>query len=852
VAPRQPLPIDPLLPQVVAALRESPALVIEAPPGAGKTTRVPAALLEAGLANEGEILVLQPRRLPARLAAERVAEERGEAPGQTIGYTVRFEEVSGPRTRVRFVTEGILVRRLIGDPQLRGVAAVLLDEFHERHLATDLSLALVRNLQLGPRPDLRLAVMSATLEADPVRAYLGDCPSVRSEGRAFPVDIEHAAQPDDRPVADQVATAVRRLAQEGLDGDVLVFLPGAGEIRRAAEALAQFAESRRLVVLPLHGDLSPAEQNRAVRPSNERRIILSTNVAETSVTIAGVVAVVDSGLARIAAHSPWSGLPTLTVDKISQASAIQRAGRAGRTRPGRALRLYTRHDFESRRSFEVPEIARLDLAEALLTLFALGIRDPDRFAWFDPPPPGAVTQAHDLLRRLGAADGRGLTEVGRQMLRFPVHPRLARLVVEGERRGVAGPAATLAALVSEGDIAEEARARFGSGPRGQPEGADLLERLDRFEQARAVRFARERMRGLGVNGRAAEAVERARRQLQGLVREGGARPAGAKAADEALAIATLAAFPDRVMRRRTPTGTEAVLAAGGAAQVGPLPPEELLVAVDVEERAVAGKRAAGVTVRLAVGIQPEWLLDLSPEDLKETDELVWNGQTERVERVTRLAYGAVVLEETRKPAPASPEASRLLAEAALAGGQGAGDEGGWDTLALRLDLLREHFPDAGVPPADAAGLRQAIIDACEGRISLAELREADLRGSWLGRLPPAVAQLLRSETPEKVRLGSGREVPIHYEAGKPPWIESRLQDFFGASKGPALCRGRVPVTLHLLAPNYRAVQVTSDLAGFWRQHYPAIRRELGRRYPRHSWPEDGATATPPPPKPPRR
>jgi ATP-dependent helicase HrpB len=850
--PAQSLPIDPLLPEIVAALRAAPSLVIEAPPGAGKTTRVPAALLDAGLAGDGEILVLQPRRLPARLAAERVAEERGEAPGQSVGYTVRFEEVASARTRVRFITEGILVRRLIADPQLRGVAAVILDEFHERHLATDLSLALLHMLQRSRRPELRLAVMSATLEAEPVRAFLDDCPSLRSEGRAFPVDVEHLPHPDERPLVDQVATAVRRLAQQGLDGDVLVFLPGAGEIRRCTEALAPFAEGKGLVVLPLHGDLSPAEQNRAVRPSRERRIILSTNVAETSVTIAGVVAVIDSGLARIAAHSQWTGLPTLTVDKISQASAIQRAGRAGRTGPGRALRLYTRHDFDSRRGFETPEIGRLDLAEAVLTLHALGVRDPESFAWFEAPPSGALGQASALLRRLGAVERGTLTEVGRQMLRFPVHPRLARLVVEGERRGVAGPAATLAALVSEGDIADEARARFG-GPAARPsEGADLLERLDRFEQARAVRFARERMRGLGVNGRAAEGVERARRQLQGLIRETGGGGRTPHQIDEALAIATLAAFPDRVCKRRGPGATDVVLAGGGAAQAGPLPPEELLVAVDVEERAVAGGRRGGVSVRLAVGIQPEWLLDLSPEDLKESDELSWNPETQRVERITRLAYGAVVLEETRRPAPPSPEASRLLAEAALASGFSAGDDGGFTTLALRLDLLREAFPDAGVPPADSTGIRQAVIDACEGRTSLAELREADLRGGWLGRLPPQVAQLLRTETPERVRLGGGREVPIHYEADKPPWIESRLQDFFGASTGPMLCRGRVPVTLHLLAPNGRAVQVTRDLAGFWRQHYPALRRELGRRYPRHPWPEDGATAAPPPPKPPRR
>jgi ATP-dependent helicase HrpB len=744
------------------------------------------------------------------------------------------------------------------------VAAVVLDEFHERHLATDLALALLRALQRDRRPDLRLAVMSATLEADPVRDFLDGCPLLRSEGRAFPVEVEHLAHPDDRHLADQVTAAVRRLCQETADGDLLVFLPGAGEIRRCAEALAPLADSRRLVLLPLHGDLSPAEQNRAVRPSPgpgaPRKVILSTNVAETSVTIEGVVAVVDSGLARIASHSPWTGLPTLTVDRISQASAIQRAGRAGRTRPGRALRLYTRHDLDSRRAFEVPEIARLDLAEALLTLGALGVRDMAEFAWFEVPPAASLDAASELLRRLGAvaADGR-LTETGRQLLRFPVHPRLARLVVEGERRGVGGPAATLAALVSEGDIAEEARARFGGPPgRSGPAGgsADLLERLDRFEQARAARFSRDRLRGLGVNVRAAEAVDRARRQLQGaLTGAGGAAPRGASpdAIDEALALATLAAFPDRVMRRRSPGASEAVLASGGTAEVGPLPPQDLLVAVDVEERAAAGGRrgGSGVKVRLAVGIEPESLLDLFGDDLASTDDLVWNDQSARVERVTRLSYGAIVLEETRRPAPPSEEASVLLARAALASSPAAGSDPasaadpGFGTLAVRLALLRESFPAAEIPTVDGSTLEQAVVAACAGRVSLAQLRDADPRALWLAALPPAVTRLLRAETPERLRLPGGREVPVHYEAGKPPWIESRLQDFFGATSGPTICAGRVPLTLHLLSPAGRAVQVTSDLAGFWRQHYPAIRRELSRRYPRHSWPEDGATAAPP-------
>ncbi|HET9553505.1 MAG TPA: helicase-related protein, partial [Anaeromyxobacteraceae bacterium] len=370
----QPLPIDPLLPEIVAALRAGPSLVIEAPPGAGKTTRVPAALVAAGLV-EGEVVVLEPRRLAARLAARRVAEELGERPGETVGYQVRFEDVSGPRTRIRYVTEGLLTRRLLADPSLRGVGAVLLDEFHERHLQGDLALALLRRLQRTSRPDLKLVAMSATLDAAPVARYL-EAPTLRSEGRRFDVAVEYlspeeAARPDQR-LEDLVARAVKRLLGEEPDGHLLVFLPGAAEIRWCGQRLAGLGELG-VDVLPLHGDLPPEEQDRAVRPSARRKVILSTNVAETSVTIEGVVAVVDGGLARIASHSPWSGLPTLEVRRIARAAAAQRAGRAGRTRAGRCLRLYTRHDHDGRAAYETPEVEREDLSEPLLALASFGL-----------------------------------------------------------------------------------------------------------------------------------------------------------------------------------------------------------------------------------------------------------------------------------------------------------------------------------------------------------------------------------------------------------------------------------------------------------------------------------------------
>ena len=794
--PRSSLPIDPLLVEFASTLQGSPCLVIEAPPGAGKTTRVPPALLEGG-AGRGEILVLQPRRLPARLAALRVAEEMGEEVGGTVGYSVRFEDVGSRTTRIRFMTEGILLRRLLVDPTLRGVSTVILDEFHERHLATDLALALLARLQREARPDLQLVVMSATLESAPVRDFLGGCPGIRSEGRVFSVAIEYADVPEDRPLGDRIASAVRRIYQDGCQGDLLVFLPGAGEIRRVWQALEPFAQAKNLLVLPLHGDLPPAEQQRAVRPADRPKVILSTNVAETSVTIPGVVAVIDSGLARMVSHSPWSGLSRLSVGKISQASAIQRAGRAGRTAPGRALRLYPRHDFDSRRPYEIPEIRRLDLSEALLTLAALGVGDASRFDWFESPDAASLEAGTALLHKLAAVDAKGgLTDVGRRMLRFPTHPRLARLLVEGERRGVGEDAAALAALLSEGDISDEARARFGNARTrlGPTEGADLLERLDRFGQARSARFDHNRLRGLGVNARAAESAEKARRQLASALGKGHSpRPDGAEAVDAALAMATLTAFPDRVMRRRSPGASQAILATGGSAEIGPLPPDDLLVAVDAEERAALAGQKAGrsVVVRLAVAIEPDWLLDLVPDGLSESEATRWNLDTERVETVGRLCYGAVVLDETRRAAPASPEASQMLAEAVLAGASATGSilDGSSASLQVKLELLREAFPEREIPHLEGEQIRSMLTAACAGLSSMAEFSAVPVEERLRRGLSPAVVGMLREETPEHVRLPGGRQAPVNYEKGKPPWIESRLQDFFGMSTGPAICRG---------------------------------------------------------------
>ena len=862
-----PLPIDAVVPAIVRAVEDDGAVVVEAPPGAGKTTRVPSALLDARLSSAGEIWVLEPRRLPARLAATRVAAERGERVGETVGYSVRFDEAGGPRTRLRFMTEGLFVRRLLADPTLRGVSAVVLDELHERHVATDLALAWIRRLREGARPDLAVVAMSATLEAEPVRAFLAGetgrrATTVRSEGRRFDVAIEHlpvAQASDDRPLERRIAGAVRQLLRDEPDGDLLVFLPGAGEIRRAQAALAELPQAAELAILPLHGEMPLEEQTRAVRPAGRRKVVLATNVAESSVTIDGVVAVVDAGLARVAAHSPWTGLPTLALAKISRAAAEQRAGRAGRTRPGRALRLYTQHDFEQRPAYDPPEIARVDLTDLAMTLGALGVADAGALDWLEPPPDAAWGAARELLRRLGAMAPAGeLTDVGRRMLRFPIHPRLARLVVEGEARGAGDAAALAAALIGERDIRARARASFGGNAAPQLDrGADVIDLVDLYREAEAARFRPDVLRRLELEARAVDEAGRVRRQLASAL-DGRRSRADARAETEALRLAVLTAFPDRVARRREAGGKTALLAAGGSAELGLEQTGDWLVAVDVVEDRKSGRgglSGRAPVVRLSSRIEPDWVLDLFAERVVEIDRRAFDARTERVERTTGLAFGALALDARTEPAPPDEETARLLAAAALARGidKLPGGEA-IPALLQRITFAREAAPEAPLPTLGADAVSELVRLACVGRNSFAELATpgADLGAAVLAALPHEARRALDTLAPVQITLSGGRTVPVHYDPASPPWIESRLQDFFGTRAAPAIGGGRVPLTVHLLAPNGRAVQVTRDLAGFWTQHYPALRRELGRRYPRHAWPEDGATARPPDPNSHRR
>jgi ATP-dependent helicase HrpB len=769
---KPPLPVDAILPEIIDSLKRSPNLVIEAPPGAGKTTRVPPALLKSV---PGEVVVLEPRRIAARLSARRVAWEMDEPVGQTVGYQVRFEEAISARTRVRFVTEGVLTRRLISDPALKGVSAVILDEFHERHLESDLALALLKRLQ-KTRPDLRIVVMSATLDTGHVAQYLDGCPILRSEGRQFELTIRHLPY-SPKPLEIQVSEALELLLQEEPSGDVLTFLPGAAEIRRAMRETQGIARRAGLLVLPLYGDLTPAEQDRAITPAPQRKVIMATNVAESSITVDGVTAVIDSGLARIATYSQWTGLPTLQVARVSQASAKQRAGRAGRTGPGRVLRLYAMEDYLRRPEHDLPEIQRSDLSQLVLTLRAMRIGHTQEIDWLDAPPPAAVESAESLLDRLGATPTQA-----QQLARYPLHPRLSRIVTAAMERGVGEDGCMAAALL-------------GSGVRSEKN--DLLAAIDTQQDYRTLQQ---------------------RDQLRRIARP----PRQTQHNDDALLMSVLAGFPDRVARRRT--GNQVLLSAGGSAEVAGPPLEyEFMAAVDAEDR----KDKPLPLVRMTARIEPEWLIELFPDQVQERSTVEWNRSAERVEAVSALLYDELIIQESRGAAPDAEAAARLLAQKAL--------EAGIDRF-LDQELLNEFVTRVEFAGFDPPDLPRALEDLCLGLRSFTELKSA--AANLIPTLERTMtAQRLDELAPARIRLPNGRHTRVHYDPGKPPWIASRLQDFFGMRETPRIGREQTPVVVHLLAPNQRAVQTTADLAGFWERLYPQVRRELMRRYPRHSWPE---------------
>jgi ATP-dependent helicase HrpB len=858
------LSVRAVLPRLVAALARGAAAVLTAPPGSGKTTLVPPALRAAGIGGGRRIVMLEPRRIAARAAARRIAELGGWRLGEEVGYQVRFERRAGAATAILVVTEGILVQMLQADPFLEGVGVLIFDEFHERSLAADLSLAMARRVQREVRPDLVLLAMSATLDPGPLAAFLGGCQVVTAEGRQHPVEVVYAG--DRRPpVAGEESLPARaaggvRRALAATAGDVLVFLPGVAEILRTADALADLTTRHDLAVLPLYGDLPPERQDEVLRPADRRKVVLATNVAETSITIAGVTAVVDTGLARRLRYDPSAGLDRLELVRISRAAADQRAGRAGRQGPGLCLRLWPAREQADRPAYETPEIARVDLAGPALQLLAWGEADLAAFGWFEAPPPGSLAAARDLLVRLGAI-GRtgGVTALGRGMARLPVHPRLARLLLEGHRLGVARDAALLAALLAERDpFPRPPRRPAGAGrPAGSPAAAavhasrsDLLDRLDallRWEAAGSREGGGDpAAASRRLNPTAARFVLRARDQLAERVGqelgEGAQAPAAER--EDALLRSLLAAYPDRLARRRAPHGPRAVMVGGRGvrlAEESAVLAAELFLCLDV----TPGRPGAQTedAVRLASEVAPGWL---PAGRLRTTVELEFDADRERVAGWERTRYEDLTLAEREVPPPDAEAASALLAEAA-APRLGAAlplDDPDVSSFLVRVRCLAGWLPELALPRFDEAALRALLPELARGLRSFAELRRAPLLARLRGALTGPQLVAVEREAPERLAVPSGSRIRLVYEEDKPPVLAARIQELFGLEETPRIAAGRVPVLLHLLAPNLRPQQVTADLRSFWRNTYPQVRKELQGRYPRHAWPQDPWNARP--------
>ncbi len=854
------LPIDDETPKILASLsqHDTNRIILEAPPGAGKTTRVPIALLNEAWCTS-QVLVSEPRRIAARLAATRVAQETKTILGQLVGYRLRFADETSENTRLIYLTEGLLLRTLLKNPLLHGVSAVVLDEVHERSADLDVLLALLRRTQ-KLRPDLKVIAMSATLDAAALGSYFEPCVRHRSQGRTFAVDIEYLARLDERPLAIQVRSAIKSSLKR--EGDILVFLPGSGEIRACAQALEGIPNAE---VLPLHGDLSVTEQAHAIAPGGKKkRIILSTNVAESSVTISGVTTVIDSGLARTQVFDPWSGVSRLETIEISQARTVQRAGRAGRVQAGRALRLYTRANYQSRPPQDIPELLRSDLSSIYLSLLFAKV-EPCSLEYISPPAQKSWELARELLQQLGALRENTLTDIGRAMAQLPLPVRLARVAIESWRLEIA-PLGTLAAvLLSERDIKSNTRAFRAKDLDITTSNSDIEDRIELFEQLKEGHFNGRLARDLNLDIRGARQVDQLQRSILKFLRKACKGLTPTSPPEHPLSAALLAGFVDRVAARRETsrelilsTGTRATLHETSAVMAAPL-----MLALTAD--APFGKRRMA-QVRIAHCIEADWLLDVAATEVKAEERHQWNGAKERVDEVSSLTYGKIVLDETRGTASPSEACAKVLAQVALAKGPAIYDPlSRLESLFVRLSLLRTHLPeifkeDALLPGEEALNWKEAneaeneerfiskaIDQAAQSRSHLAAIIEADLASELQSALPEAIQGALRREVPVEVTLRGGKRVQVHFDKGRPPWIESRLQDFFSMSETPHLCRGRLALQLHLLAPNKRALQVTTDLAGFWERHYPDLRRQLQRRYPRHLWPEDGCNAEPPPP-----
>ena len=809
-----PLPIDAVLDQLASTLAANNAAVLVAPPGAGKTTRVPLALLDAPWLDGRKIIMLEPRRIAARASAERMARTLGERAGETVGYRVRFGSKISRATRIEVVTEGIFSRQILDDPELSGVAAVLFDEFHERSLDADLGLALARDAQTGLREDLRILVMSATLDGARVGKLLGDAPVVASEGRAFPVETRYLGRKADAPIERQMADAIAT-ALRADPGSVLAFLPGAAEIRRTQNFLSERVHDASVEIVPLFGALDAAVQDRAIAPApkGSRKVVLATSIAETSLTIEGVRIVVDSGLARVPRYEPDIGLTRLETVRASRAAVDQRRGRAGRTEPGVCYRLWDEPQTASLAAYTQPEILSADLSSLVLDLAQWGVRDPATLAFLDPPPAPALKEANSLLHELGALDSDGrITTEGRSLRALALPPRLARMIVDSHRLGAGEEAAEIAAVLTERGLGRDS--------------VDLDHRLDQFRRDRSPRASSAR-----------SLAQRWARQVAST--EG----AAGEDATPSTGIMLALAFPDRVARNRG--NGSFVLANGRGAAVEQT--SSLARAPYIAVAELTGTAAQG-RILLAAPIAQDEIEARFADQIENAEEISFDRNAMALRGRRRRTLHAITLSEAPVALSPSAETARVFAAGLVAAGL---DKLPWSKALKqwrdRVMFLRKAEGDSWPDLSDvalAADCEGWLVPALYDKISLKELSPGDLSDALMARLPWELRARLEREAPTHFEAPTGTMLAIDYEAEQGPTIAVRLQELFGLSTHPSVAKGKVPLVLELLSPAQRPVQVTRDLPGFWRGSYAAVRSDLRGRYPRHPWPEDPANALP--------
>jgi ATP-dependent helicase HrpB len=828
------LPIDDILPTLCASLERSPNAVVQAAPGAGKTTRIPLRLLDAPWRRGGRIIMLEPRRLAARAAAQRMAQTLGEPVGGTVGYRIQLDNRTGPDTIIEVVTEGILTRRLQGDPSLEGVAAVIFDEFHERSLQADLGLALCLDCQAGLRDDLRILVMSATLDVAPVAGLMGDAPVITSAGRAFPVETRYLGKPPVDRFRDNFCPAVASAVKQALreeTGSILVFLPGEGEIRRVETLLGESALPGDVDIWPLYGALPQDRQDKAISPSptGRRKIVLATSIAETSLTIEGIRVVVDGGQSRVPRFDPQSGMTRLFTEPVSLAGAAQRQGRAGRLEPGICYRLWDKAGEGAFRPFAQPEILDADLAPLALDLANWGIHDPGALKWLTPPSTAPLDQTGGLLRQLQAIDDQDrITAHGREMAMLPLHPRLAHMIIRGAKSGWAEAACTVAALLTDRDIAQR------DGP--NPVAADLNLRVAAMKGAQT---------SLPVNRNALSRSRALAKQWRGLApKERRPDAAGDLPPEEQVGALVALAYPDRVAERR-PGGEPRYRLSNGKGAV--LPAADALRDAPFLAIAAVGGDARDAQIRIAAPISAATIEDLFADDIREGETAVWDSKSGAVVARRQKRLNALVLSD----APARDIPGDRIAAALLDGIRDKGldclpwsrDATEWRQRAMCLRLATGSGPDLS-DGALLETLEDWLLPYLSGMSRLQHLKSLDLLAILKSRLDWLAHQAMERQVPSHVTVPSGSSIRIDYTDPASPVLPVKLQEMFGATETPSIIDGALPLTIHLLSPAGRPLQITRDLPAFWNNAYPQVKAEMRGRYPKHPWPDDPLAAVP--------